>query len=66
MGTEEIGGYLSAPEVARLLGFTARLIERWADQGRIRTVVTPDGERRFRRADVEALWVRASDSEDAG
>lgn len=42
-------------EVAQLLGVTVGTIRRWDKDGRISSVRTPTGHRRFRRDEVLAL-----------
>ncbi len=54
MGREKPEQYLSAADVARLVGFTPGTIRRWAREGRIASVLI-DGRRWFRRRDVEAV-----------
>jgi excisionase family DNA binding protein len=52
--------YLTAEEAARLVGFAAGTIRRWAREGRIRSNVV-DGRRRFLREDLEAISRRCPD-----
>jgi putative resolvase len=40
---------------ATLLGVSVKTVRRWADAGHLAAVRTPTNQRRFRRADVEAL-----------
>lgn len=49
---------LSTGESARLAGVSLRTLYRYEADGRIRSVRTPGGHRRFRRSDVEALLTR--------
>jgi excisionase family DNA binding protein len=51
-GTPEL---LTPGEVGRLFRVNPRTVWRWANQGRIRSVRTPGGHRRYRAADVRAL-----------
>ncbi len=45
--------YLTSSEAARLLGVSPKTISRWADDGRIASIVTLGGHRRFARSVVE-------------
>ncbi|MFE6222930.1 BldC family transcriptional regulator [Streptomyces sp. NPDC057854] len=42
-------------EVAELFGVDTRTIARWADEGKLCSVRTLGGHRRFRRSEVERL-----------
>lgn len=42
-------------EVAEVFAVTPETVAGWADEGKIPCFKTPGGQRRFRRADVEAL-----------
>ena len=44
--------FLRSGEVGRMLGVSAKTIDRWADAGKIGHVVTLGGHRRFRADDV--------------
>ncbi|GAA2022288.1 helix-turn-helix domain-containing protein [Pseudokineococcus marinus] len=46
---------LSVSQAAALVGVSLDTIRRWDNDGRIQSVRTPTGHRRFRRGDVEAL-----------
>lgn len=48
---------LSVGEAAALAGVHADTLKRWERAGRITSLRTPTGHRRFRRSDVEALLV---------
>jgi len=50
---------LATAESAKLIGVSVRTLYRYEDQGRITSVRTPGGHRRYRRADVERLLSRA-------
>ena len=52
---DERRGFLRSGEVGRILGVSAKTIDRWADAGKIGHVVTLGGHRRFRAADVAAI-----------
>lgn len=47
--------YIAPAEAARLLKVSARTITRWAREGRIPSITTLGGHRRFPRATIEAL-----------
>lgn len=46
---------LPPAESAKLIGISRDTLKRWEKQGRISSLRTPHGHRRFRRGDVEAL-----------
>ncbi|MDZ7732186.1 MAG: BldC family transcriptional regulator [Acidimicrobiia bacterium] len=46
---------MTAGEVARAFAVDPSTVARWADSGKIASIRTPGGHRRFRRSDVEAL-----------
>ncbi|MGC5012598.1 BldC family transcriptional regulator [Streptosporangium sp. DT93] len=46
---------LTPGEVARLFRVDPKTVTRWASAGRIASIRTPGGHRRFREADVKAL-----------
>ena len=48
-------GLMPIGEVAELFGVTVGTVRRWDKTGRIESLRTPTGHRRFRRTDVEAL-----------
>ncbi len=50
---------LGTAESAKLIGVSVRTLYRYEDQGRITSVRTPGGHRRYRRSEVEALLSRA-------
>jgi DNA-binding transcriptional MerR regulator len=47
---------LKPKEAADIFGVTAKTLANWADAGALPCIVTPGGERRYRRADVWALF----------
>jgi excisionase family DNA binding protein len=51
---------LTPAEVAALFGVGPKTVARWAADGRIGSVRTPGGHRRFRAAEVQALLAQAS------
>ena len=46
---------LTPAEAAEMFGVVATTVTRWARQGRLTSVRTPGGHRRFRRSEVRAL-----------
>lgn len=54
---------LTPHDVARRLGISTRTVARWTEQGRLRAQVLPNGHRRYRVEDVDAL---VHDFEPAG
>jgi excisionase family DNA binding protein len=61
---------LTPAEVAALFRVDPKTVTRWAATGRLRSLRTPGGHRRFRESDVRALLAEltttASDSQDDG
>jgi excisionase family DNA binding protein len=47
--------WLSLQEASRMLGVHPSTLRQWADSGKIRTVRTPGGHRRFAESDVRAV-----------
>ncbi len=60
--------YLTAGEVASILGVSPKTVNRWATDGRIPCAVTLGGHRRFRadviRAVAESMGVEAAPAPD--
>jgi excisionase family DNA binding protein len=56
MGTPAL---LTPGEVARLFRVDPKTVSRWARDGRIPSIRTPGGHRRFRTADIQALAATA-------
>ena len=50
--------YLLPSEAARLLHVSPRTVDRWADLGLVRCVVTLGGHRRFLRSDIANVAAR--------
>lgn len=46
---------LTSGNVAELFGVTVETVATWADEGKLPHFKTPGGQRRFHRADIEAL-----------
>lgn len=53
---EEQGVLLTVGAAAERVGVSVDTIRRWADQGHLPCVRTPGRQRRFRAADVDALY----------
>lgn len=49
------GAQLSISEASGLLGVSKPTLRRWADQGRVRSFVTPGGHRRFAVVELQSL-----------
>lgn len=64
MGNEE--RLLTPAEVAALFGVGPTTVARWAAKGRLGSVRTPGGHRRFRESEVRALLTRAEGPADRG
>ncbi len=52
-------------EVAETFRVDVKTVQRWAIAGRIGSIKTPGGQRRFRRSEVEALLAGADWDEEA-
>ena len=52
--------FLTLGQAARLLGVSARTVDRWARQGRIPFVTTPSGRRGFPCDKIKAIASRTS------
>lgn len=55
MDTDSPDDLLGISEAAEVAHASVTSVRRWADSGALPHVRTPGGQRRFRRADVEAL-----------
>ena len=53
--TARSGEWMSLGEAARVLGVAPTTLRRWADDGVVRSFVTPGGHRRFVRSSIDAL-----------
>ncbi len=49
-------------EAARILGVSVETLRRWDADGKITAVRTPNGQRRFHRADVDQLLTNAPEA----
>jgi len=47
--------YMTPAEVARMFRVDPKTVTRWASSGRIDSIRTPGGHRRFRESDIQAL-----------
>ncbi len=57
------GDHLTVGESAQLIGVSVDTLKRWEKAGRITSLRTPTGHRRFRRSDVEALLTAGQHAE---
>lgn len=55
---------MKASEVAGLFRVDAKTVTRWAAEGKLHSIRTPGGHRRYREADVRALLQSRDDDED--
>lgn len=53
---------LTPAEVAALLHVDVRTVTRWARTGKLRSIRTPGGHRRYSRAEIEGYYDRANES----
>lgn len=53
---------LSVGEAAAILGVSTYTLRRWEKRGRISSLRTPTGHRRYGRADVEALLTQPTEA----
>ncbi len=61
----EVGERLLTPgEVAALFRVDPKTVTRWAAAGRISSIRTPGGHRRFRESEVRALLATGQDTDD--
>ncbi|MFD0889710.1 BldC family transcriptional regulator [Streptosporangium algeriense] len=54
-GPETTERLLTPGEVARIFGVDPKTVNRWALTGRMPSVRTPSGQRRYRQSDIDAL-----------
>lgn len=57
------GGLLTPGEVAALFRVDPKTVTRWALAGRIGSIRTPGGHRRFHEAEVRALLAQSQDAQ---
>ncbi|WP_375490284.1 helix-turn-helix domain-containing protein [uncultured Jatrophihabitans sp.] len=60
MHADQQSDLLRPGDVARIFNVAPSTVRMWARLGKLAEVRTPGGQRRFRRADVEALVGKAS------
>jgi excisionase family DNA binding protein len=66
-GIVDTGDRLLTPgEVAALFRVDPKTVTRWAAAGRIASIRTPGGHRRFRESDVRALLAAEADLDELG
>ncbi|HEX2272469.1 MAG TPA: helix-turn-helix domain-containing protein [Acidimicrobiales bacterium] len=53
--------YLTPREAAEMLGVSPKTVVRWAAEGRIPSLVTLGGHRRFKRQEIEDLLEQMSE-----
>lgn len=53
-------------EVGAILRVDPKTVTRWANAGKIGSIRTPGGHRRFRRSEVDALLASGLDPQQAG
>jgi excisionase family DNA binding protein len=56
---------LTPAEVAAIFRVDPKTVTRWAATGRLRSLRTPGGHRRFRESDVRALLAELTTTKDA-
>jgi excisionase family DNA binding protein len=64
MTEEDTSGLMVPSEVADLFGVDSKTVTRWAKSGRLASIKTPGGHRRYRRVDVLALFAERSAQSD--
>ena len=64
MTEEDTSGLMVPSEVAALFGVDPKTVTRWARSGRLASIKTPGGHRRYRRVDVLALFAELSAQSD--
>ncbi len=56
--------YLTPREAADMVGVSPKTVVRWAAEGRIPSMVTLGGHRRFKREEIEVLLQRMSEGDE--
>lgn len=59
---DEEGRLLKPSEISKMFRVHPKTVTRWAKAGRIGSIRTPGGHRRFREAEVQALLAQAQDA----
>jgi excisionase family DNA binding protein len=55
VNADDTSGLMTPAEVAALFGVNPKTVQRWAKTGRLSSIKTPGGHRRYRAAEVYAL-----------
>jgi excisionase family DNA binding protein len=55
VNADHTSGLMTPAEVAALFGVGPKTVQRWAKTGRLSSIKTPGGHRRYRAAEVYAL-----------
>jgi excisionase family DNA binding protein len=59
---DEEGRLLKPSEISKMFRVHPKTVTRWAKAGRIGSIRTPGGHRRFRETEVQALLAQAQDA----
>lgn len=57
--------FYTPSEAAELFAVSTKTVARWAEEGKIRVVVTPGGHRRYPKADLDAILVPVAEPEES-
>jgi excisionase family DNA binding protein len=64
MNADDTSGLMTPAEVAALFGVNPKTVQRWAQTGRLSSIKTPGGHRRYRAAEVYALLAESPTQAD--
>ncbi len=64
MNADDTSGLMTPAEVAALFGVDPKTVQRWAKTGRLSSIKTPGGHRRYRAAEVYALLAESPTQAD--
>ena len=64
MNADDTSGLMTPAEVAALFGVNPKTVQRWAKAGRLSSIKTPGGHRRYRAAEVYALLAESPTQAD--